>query len=135
MQRGLGLSKWGRCAWLEAMKSLVWLLLAVFCAALAPVQLVNAAQPQARGCCHHGCCGMPCCPPPAPAPTVLNAPEPAIEASRPAARQAEPVSGALAKFYAAFVEPAVVRPALPASAQAARAADVPLFKAHCSFLI
>jgi hypothetical protein len=56
-------------------------------------------------------------------------------ASVPAPRKAQLGRCTARKFYALFVEPSALRPALTASAEAAPAANVPLFKAHCSFLI
>jgi hypothetical protein len=120
------------------MKRLSWLLLAVFCAALAQVPLVDGLMVKAKhcGCCHPGACGMPgCCAPPASSSTAANSEQPARVMSLPAVRQTQPGRGSAEKFYASFVEPAAVRPALVASAEAAPAASVPLFRAHCSFLI
>jgi hypothetical protein len=117
------------------MKRLVWLLLAVFCIALVPVQSVDKAK--TCSCCKvPGACGMPgCCPPPASLPAALSPAQSARAADLHACRKAEPVRRAGEKFYASFVEPAAARAALLASAEAAPAAHVPLFKAHCSFLI
>jgi len=56
-------------------------------------------------------------------------------ASVPAPRRAQTDRRTEQTFYSLFAEPAAFRPALTASAEAAPAASVPLFKAHCSFLI
>ena len=120
------------------MKRLAWLLIAVLCTALVQVQPVDGlTKAKTCNCCKvPGACGMPgCCPPPASRPTALSSAQSARVVSLPASRKAQPVRVAMDKFYASFVEPAAVSPALLASAEAAPAAHVPLFKAHCSFLI
>lgn len=77
---------------------------------------------------------MPCGSAPAPAPVMAAAQERAsVEA--PAVRRAQPSEMASERFYAPFVEPATGCLLFPASAWAAPAARVPLFKAQCSFLI
>lgn len=120
------------------MKRMVWLVLAAFCTAFVRVQPVEPAQHCHCACCCHckvpGACGIPCAGAPAPAPVLCAAQERAsVEA--PAVRGAQPSEMASARFYAPFVEPAAVRLLFPASARAAPAARVPLFKAQCSFLI
>jgi hypothetical protein len=120
------------------MKRLAWLLLAVFCTALVQIQPAQGMPAKAKAC---ACCPVPagcgttdCCPPAAFAAVTLGA-EASEQASPAASRSERTVRGAAALFYASFVEPAALRPVLPASAQAAAAASVPLFKAHCCFLI
>jgi hypothetical protein len=54
--------------------------------------------------------------------------------ARPAASKPLPAQISAVRFYASFVEPVTHPVALTASALAAPAAGVPLFKAHCSFL-
>jgi hypothetical protein len=120
------------------MKRVVWLVLAVFCAALAQVQPVDGLGTKAKPCpcCHPGACGMPgCCPPPASASTAFSSAQAESVRSVPAPRRAQAARGPANAFYAAFAEPAHVRSSLLATAQAAPAASLPLFKAHCSFLI
>ena len=118
------------------MKRLVWLFLAVFCTALLQVQPLDAAKAKTCDCCHPSACGMPgCCPPPASALTALSSAQSVRATSLPACRKAQSVRGVVEKFYVLFVEPVAVRAAFLASAEAAPAAHVPLFKAHCSFLI
>jgi len=104
---------------------------------MVQVQAVDGLMVKAKncGCCHPGAAPMPCCPQPASAPTTFSAAPTACVASLPARRRAQPSRGAVEKFYVSFIEPAAVRPVLRTSAAAASAARVPLFKAHCSFLI
>jgi hypothetical protein len=120
------------------MKRLAWLLLAVFGAALLQVQPAEGLPAKAKccDCCHvPGTAEMPgCCAPAAALPTALGS-EQSARVSSPAIRRAAPVGGAAELAYVSFVEPEAIRSALPAPAEAARAAGVPLFKAHCSFLI
>jgi hypothetical protein len=119
------------------MKRLAWLFLAVFCAAMVQVQPVRGlpVKVKACNCCQvPGTCGMPdCCPPSAFASTVLGSEE-SVRLALPASRTVAAIRDASVVFYAAFVEPAIIPPALSA-ALAAAPARVPLFKAHCSFLI
>jgi hypothetical protein len=120
------------------MKRLAWLLLAVFGAALLQVQPVEGLPAKAKccDCCHvPGTGEMPgCCPQVASLPAALGAEQSARVANQPV-RRAVPAVGACARIYVSLVEPGASRSALPAPAEAARAAGVPLFKAHCSFLI
>jgi len=120
------------------MKRLPWLLIALFCAVLVQVQPIDGplAKPVKCARCHSGACGMPgCCPTPASAPTVFSSEQSARVDRVPAPHRAQPVRGAEENFYALFIEPVAGRGALPACAEAAPAARVPLFKAHCCFLI
>jgi hypothetical protein len=119
-------------------KRIAWILLAVFCPAMVRVQPVDLAQCKVCVSCHckiPGDCGMPCSRPDAPAPIMFAAEQSAkvtLEAGRrnlPDARLAE------GKFYATVVEAATVPVALIKPVLMAPAAEVPLFKAHCSFLI
>jgi hypothetical protein len=114
------------------MKRLAWLLLGFLCTALVQVTRVEG-QPATPKCCH--CCQLPgCCLPVAGVPATARAEEPAQAAQAPVLR-ALPASLGVAQFYAGWVEPAAIRPVLSASAEAAHPARVPLFKAHCCFLI
>lgn len=120
------------------MKRAVWLVLAVFCAALAQVQPVDglAAKAKSCPCCHPGACEMPgCCPSPASTPVAFNSAQAECVKGVPAPNRAQPACGSADTFYAAFVEPIAVGGLLLAADQAAPAANVPLFKAHCSLLI
>jgi hypothetical protein len=117
------------------MKRVVWLVLAVFCAALAQVQPVDGLGAKAKccRCCHPGACGMPgCCASAQTAPSTAQA----ENVGRLAApRRALSAGSAADIFYSAFVEPAASSGPLFVSAQAAPSASVPLFRAHCSLLI
>lgn len=120
------------------MKRLVCILLAVFCSALAQVQL----SAPVKACCHSCCCKAPgdcgspgCTCPAAPAPVFYAASEPARSAAVSTALKLIPARRATEVFYGEFVEPASNRTGLLAAAQAAPAARVPLFRAHCSLQI
>lgn len=120
------------------MKRLVWLLLAVFSTALAQVQPVTlpVMPEETCGCCDtKGGCDMPECALPAPAPTLAQLTPPAASAQVVARRAAQPARAATDKFFAPFVpaSPRVAVSVVPA--QPAPAAQVPLFVAHCSYLI
>jgi len=122
------------------MKRLVWLLLAVFCAALTPVRPVDGVQVAAAACdcCENaGDCGMPdCLPPLAATPAV-----PALAATLPAVLKLEAKRQAPAprlyrdRFYRQFVSaPARELPTLRATI-VAPAATAPVYLAQCSLLI
>ena len=122
------------------MKRLVWLVLAAFGTLLAQVQPVDlpATRHEVCSCCEQsGACGMPdCVPLPAtPVQAVFNLQSPATLA-RMVLKDAAPAPRGLKNRYFVQFEP---RPpagsALGATVIAAPAASVPLFKAHCSFLI
>ena len=118
------------------MKRLPWLLAAVLCIMLVQVQPVETAR-SCPCCCHckaPGACGMPCSGSTAPAPIVFAAEQPtpgARSAGQWKAQAARPAE----KFFARFVGTAAEPVAHRAPALLACAADVPLFKAHCCFLI
>ncbi len=121
------------------MKRLVWLLIAVVCTALAQVQPVVVASVQDETCCctgeAAGACGMPDC---APAPAAPSCAQnlPTVTAQRSEARKPAPSARARYEIFRVGFD---VRPAAaPAGCVSLRgtpAASVPLFKAHCSFLI
>lgn len=119
------------------MKRLAWLLLAVFCTALAQVQPVElpAAKANSCPCCDVACpCGMPDCGLP---PAQVSAAFLSVE-SAPVARPARRLEARrrpVEKFYACFVEPVAAPAGLAAPGLTAPAAGVPFFKAHCSFLL
>lgn len=122
------------------MKRLAWLLLAVFCTALAQVQPVGVAVTKANDCdcCAREAraCGMPECP----APAVTAQSGLVLEASAPSLRaEARNTAGTprapLEFFPTRFSPGPTAGPVTCATARAARAARVPLFKAHRSFLI
>jgi hypothetical protein len=121
------------------MKRLAWLLLAVFCTALAQVQPVDLPVTKVKSCCHSDApcgCGMPGCGlPPAQAPVVFTAAQPVQVAGISLRREAQPRQAIAAKFYACFLEPVTASVAPAPSALRLSAARMPLFKAHCSFLI
>ncbi|HVU25746.1 MAG TPA: hypothetical protein VHE13_16565 [Opitutus sp.] len=119
------------------MKRLAWLLLAAFSLALAqvpPVAPVAHAPP--KPCCGcEGKCGMPACPAPVTAPSsVFDTARPLTVARPQAARDAAVVRRVRTKFFVSFLPPAVP-PAGLSVPVAAPPASVPLFEAHCSFLI
>jgi hypothetical protein len=117
------------------MRRVAWLLLAVFCTVLVQVQPADAAVTKPCGCCQvPGNCPMPCCPQAAPLPAVFSLAQSVQVARSPVRERAQPARAATGMFYASFVEAAAVSRPLPASAEAP-AARVPLFKAHCRFLI
>jgi hypothetical protein len=121
------------------MKRVVWLVLAVFLAALAQVRPVDALEAKGKACpcCHPGSCEMPgCCPQTSSAPTSINLAQMEAVGSLPAPRFAQPASRLFeGAFYSLFVGPVATRGPLVASAKAAPPAPVPLFQAHCSLLI
>ncbi len=118
------------------MKRLVWLIVTVFATLLTRVEPADLPATKAPACCCSEGCDMPKCPPP-----PANNPAPVLTLQTPAqaipspARRAVPPRGAQEKFFARFDS----RPAAVAAPRAvvaiARAASVPLFAAHCSFLI
>ena len=122
------------------MKRLVWLLLAVLGTALVQVPPVAwaAAQPHRQCCCcdGDGSCGMPgCLPPVSSAPARPTLDQTARVAGMEICRVAQPVQRVGRIFLAAFVEPAVIASPARSSSRMTPPASVPLFKAHCSFLI
>lgn len=117
------------------MKRVVWLVLAVFCAAMAQVKPVDGLGAKAKpcSCCHPGACGMPgCC---ASTSTACSPAQVETVRSLAAPRRAQAAPGISGTFYAVFVEPIAKGSPLFASARAAPAASVPIFTAHCSLLI
>ncbi len=120
------------------MKTLAWLLLAVFCTALVRVQPVELGLRKQCVCCHckGPCeCGMPCSRAPNPVPVSFATEQPARIAQAAVRGKIQPARLAEEKFFAPFIESAAPALALNGSAPTAPAANVPLFKAHCSFLI
>lgn len=122
------------------MKRLVWLILAVFGTALAQVSPVELPVTKAEvcPCCQDGGdCGMPdCALPPAPNPApvfALQSPAPVVRFTIKRATPAPRVQAE--KFYVRFESRPAVAPAPGAIAVIAPAASVPLFRAHCSFLL
>lgn len=121
------------------MKRLVWLLIAVFGTAFAQVSPVVSPFVQDEACCccegPAGTCGMPDC---APGPTTcqsgLTIQAPIVKRSE--ARKRSPAPRArYENFYVRFESRPALTPAWSASLTGAPTAPVPLFKAHCSFLI
>jgi hypothetical protein len=120
------------------MKRIAWLLIAVFCTAFVRVQPVELSQCSQCVCCHckvPGACGMPCSRCPAQASAVLSAGQSIKIAQVAVRRSALPARLTGISFYAPCVEPAAFSVALSAPASMATPTAVPLFKAHCSFLI
>jgi hypothetical protein len=118
------------------MKRIAWLLLAVVCASMAQVQPSDVfAKAKVCHCCRiPGACGMPgCCP--RPEATARLDPNRAAQQATCPSRKREGVRSPAERFYSSFLNPAAYRFVLPAPAAALPAARLPLFKAHCSFLI
>jgi hypothetical protein len=119
------------------MKRLAWLLLAVFCLAVAQVQPVEAvAQAKPKDCCDcSGHCRMPACPAPAAAqPSPFEAARPLTVARPQPSREAVATRCDHRKFFLSLLPPAA-RPASDPAPVVAPPASVPLFEAHCSYLI
>jgi hypothetical protein len=121
------------------MKRIVHLLLAAFCLALLPVPPADAGLAQAKscGCCAlPGACGMPgCCAPAASLPAAISSARLGRLADQPPARKGRrglPATESPSK--AVLARMAARRPAA-VSAVATATRGVPLFKAHCRFLI
>jgi hypothetical protein len=121
------------------MKRLVWLLIAVVCTALAQVQPVTSPLAEDMACCctgeAAGACGMPDC---APAPAAPSCAQnlPAVAAQRSEARKLTPAPKTRFETSYVRVESRPAKsPAAGVSLRGTPAARVPLFKAHCSFLI
>jgi hypothetical protein len=117
----------------------VWLLLAVFCTSLVGVQPVEVTQVSQCRCASHcrqpGACGMPCARTAA-ASRELAAGELSLRVTKPVANaQAATVRQIQHKFFAPFVAPPSTVVAVQAPAAIAPPTAVPLFQAHCSFLI
>jgi hypothetical protein len=122
------------------MKRLVWLFLAVFCTALAQVQRVELPVPPQKtcSCCDEpGTCGMPECGlPPAAMPSVYATERPVTVARPAASPEATRVHLAMREFLAAFLSKPTARQLSPARlVETFPPSQVPLFKAHCAFLI
>lgn len=121
------------------MKCLVWLLIAVFGTAFAQVSPVVSpfAQNEACCCCEGPAwtCGMPdCAPAPTAGPSGLALQTATVQRSE--SRKLSPAPRArYENFYVRFESRPALAPAWGASLAGAPAAPVPLFKAHCSFLI
>ncbi|HET7536452.1 MAG TPA: hypothetical protein VFJ90_08365 [Candidatus Didemnitutus sp.] len=121
------------------MKRLAWLFLIVFGTALAQVQPVElpVAPEKTCDCCDQpGACGMPDCSlPPAAIPAAFTAEPSIITVAQPAAaNEIAPAKAIPSQFWAAIPLP-TKRVAFPVSPGSAPPASVPLFKAHCTFLI
>jgi len=112
--------------------------MAVVCAAFVQVQPVVLSDSCQCACCHckvPGACGIPGCRTPTPESPMVAAAHPAglgRGAARPLAQPGQPFS---ASFIASRIGSDAALSALVPSALAVPAAHVPLFKAHCSFLI
>src|SRR5262249_46240289 len=110
-----------------------------FCTALAQVQRVELpVEPQTTcDCCENaGDCGMPECGlPPAAMPSTF-AIEQTVKVTRPAATtEIAPAKAISSDFWVAVPVPAAPCAPLPFSPGTAPPAVVPLFKAHCAYLI
>jgi hypothetical protein len=119
------------------MKRVVWLVLAVFCAALGQVQAVDlGAKAKACACCHPDACGKPgCCPPPSTTVPALEAAE-VVEVAPAASRLAPRAhEWALGFCFSLVALTETSRKRAAPAVERAPAASVPLFTAHCSRLI
>jgi hypothetical protein len=119
------------------MKRLVWLLLTLSTLAFAQVQpVVVLEQPaDACDCCEPaGACDMPDCAPP-PAQVVVAVDRPAAEMRAENRQTVKRKVPAPAKFYSALVESANLSTGSIAMAAPLPPANVPLYAAHCRFLI
>lgn len=124
------------------MPRFVWVLVFLWCTALAQVQPVEPLLPHPdKECCCDcgGTCGMPgCALAPAPAQTPAE-PAGTLTVARPAVTVSKlPLALTTEKFFALFLAPAApcaanASPPLPESA--APSASAPLFQQHCSLLI
>ena len=121
------------------MRRFVAILLALVSGALAQVQPVASPAAPHKACCccdHPGACGRPgCLPPPASAPIVLRLDQPVRLAVSPLTRRTPSARRLGGKFFIAFVSTAAVPAASRRPGRVALPATVPLFTAHCSFLI
>ena len=122
-----------------AMKRLAWLFLAVFCTALAQVQRVElpVAPAKACDCCETaGDCGMADCGlPPAAVPATFAVERSGVTVTRPAAATEIAPAKAIPSHFWVATPPPAVRTTFPDFEGTAPPAGVPLFKAHCAFLI
>jgi hypothetical protein len=121
------------------MKRFAWLLLAVFCTALAHVQPVEPLQAKRHSCSCCDCggrCGMPACTAPATSGQPFVAGENITVASRPATAHQVRSDRQKVDFFSFEVAAATER-SFPVGEfrLSKRPASVPLFKEHCSFLI
>lgn len=121
------------------MKRLVWLLIATFLTAVSQVQAVDVRLiPEEKCCCcadGANACDMPDC---ATVPTSCAQSTTQLQSPvQVVAKRVAPAAQApREKFYEQFLTRVTVAPALPVSDhQVASTASVPVFKAHCSFLI
>jgi hypothetical protein len=123
---------------LPSMKRFAWLLLAVFCTALAhvqPVEPLRAKRPSCSCCGCGGRCGMPECAASAASGQPFLAGENLMVASRPAAaRKVRSDRQTVVFYFKGTIASDQTFPSL-AFRSSKRSASVPLFKEHCSFLI
>ena len=122
------------------MKRLAWLLLLAFGTLLAQVPVVEPLVPAKQHCaCGDSCggrCGMPDCALP-PAPSVPQfASDRAVTLVRPAAKRDALLGERPANRYFAIPLASLhASPARHATIRLAPAANVPLFREHCSLLL
>ncbi len=76
-----------------------------------------------------------CLPPPVSSTALVTLDRPAPAATAEVRRAAQPAPRVDRKFFAAFVEPAIASVATRSPNRVMPRASVPLFKAHCSFLV
>jgi hypothetical protein len=106
-------------------------------AQVQPLVLADAMRHPTCGCCSgDGACGMPdCLPPPVTTRTVPVAVQTVRITLAAATRVAAPVRRTGEKFFMTFLEPPTTPVTVRGSDRITPPASVPLFKAHCSFLI
>lgn len=119
------------------MKRLVWLLLAVFSTAIAQVQPADMPRAPMEKCCcccdEQKACDMPDC---VPVPAGVQRALPQQTRVKIIGKRAAATTQTIReKFYVQFVPSVRVAPVLSVTARVTLAASVPLFAAHCSFLI
>jgi hypothetical protein len=120
----------------RGMKHIAWLLITVFCSATLRLQPFEKEPCAQCVCCHDkvpGDCGLPCSRTTSPA-SSASIVEHRAAVSAPSVRNVAVCRRAGARFYAPYVEPQTHSVVLSAPVPA-RAADAPLYMAHCSFLI
>ena len=120
------------------MKRLAWLLIAVLGTALAQVQPVELATAAAESCCctgdQAGACGMPDCAPAPTAPTCVRS-LPVAEVLRSESSRPTPAPRAQAGHFPVRPDPRPAQPAVRVFPRETPVASVPLFAAHCRYLI
>jgi len=121
------------------MNRLVWLLVALFCTAVAQVQPVDLTPGKDGECCccgdQPGTCGMPdCTPAPTTAQPVLKL-QTSVAAVQEARKASRPLSAHQEPFYVKFVRSSTVATGVRVAYAIAPTASASLYRDHCSFLL